>query len=376
MNVIITDKNELEALPYTSIQQYLSARNWRRIEAYGDFACIYRHETHGELIVPNTNKVAGYARVVADILKRLSHVEKCDQITLYRNISEVGFDVIRLRVPVAERGTVPIQVGMSTLENALRLMKSAVHSTDKAEKFAAQYGGVNSTQGKEFLSHLRLGQTEQGSFVLPLLSPISNDIAKKKEDNAFPSVPYSRQVTKRLTKALKAAQRAIQTSTSENILHTFLPAIAEGVSVNLCKSLSAIIETTHDLDISVSWATSSPEKEESFKISFSSYDGERLKEAAKVIEKHDPKPNIILQASVTDLHRDPEENGSERITIKAKMDGKEVKITAKLDEYLYRNAVIAHQHNTIIHIKGTLLKNGKKWIMENVIYLDHEPYLL
>ena len=80
---------------------------------------------------------------------------------------------------------------------------------------------------KDYVDHVRLGQTERGSFILTILSPHAYD--PPEEHPSMFDAPFGRRVSERLGVALQAVDVAITASVSEGV-KAFEQATAAGVS--------------------------------------------------------------------------------------------------------------------------------------------------
>jgi hypothetical protein len=108
------------------------------------------------------------------------------------------------------------------------------------------------------MNQMRLGQTDQGSFVVTLLTPVLPPAVRVLHQSAHDSnAPIARRATRRLLYALLEARQAIERSSMADE-RAFEGAWGRGVSANLCEALACLTARFTSLDIDVSWARTRP----------------------------------------------------------------------------------------------------------------------
>jgi hypothetical protein len=100
---------------------------------------------------------------------------------------------------------------------------------------------------RAYLDRVRLGQTEQGSYVVTLLSPIGTDAAEAERAGRLPlEDPFPRTAVAMLARALETARdTAERVAAGVGRLETFHETVEAGVSANLCDSLAKIGGRSH-----------------------------------------------------------------------------------------------------------------------------------
>ena len=127
---------------------------------------------------------------------------------MYRDLATSDRDVIRVGAPEAEDdGSVHIEAGVELVVHARDLVLSAACSAwDPRPTYRA--GKVR--RADEYMNRVRMGQTEQGSFVVTLLAPVPPAIEQTQLWPSESEEPYERLVTRRLAGGLDAAAAAIE----------------------------------------------------------------------------------------------------------------------------------------------------------------------
>ena len=135
---------------------------------------------------------------------------------------------------------------------------------------------------------MRLGQTEQGSFVVTLLSPVVPPLMQLTFDLGSEQLPeddsLERRMTKHLASALRAARKAIE-GTVGGESDAFAEVVSKGVSANLCEALDTMIAPFSTMDVSFVWARTRPMLKAREAISFSNDNAPILREAARAFRQ-------------------------------------------------------------------------------------------
>src|SRR5262249_39106110 len=120
-----------------------------------------------------------------------------------------------------------------------------------------------------FLDGLRLGHTERGSFVIPVISPLGTVRAPADEVVPRTDEPFGRFATVGLSSALTAVEIALRESRRTDDLRPFANAIADGVSADLCDAIGELTragrardsidgDSAGAVDIHFSWSPTRP----------------------------------------------------------------------------------------------------------------------
>lgn len=336
---------------------YASSVGWARVEAYGDYSDIYFADGLPEIVLPRTQDISDYAEVVSQLIQIFAHVADMDELSIYRDLVVSDRDMIRVRASDdGIDGSVEAEAGATLIRGACDMIFAAACSLREPRPFYR-----TSKEARNYLRQMRLGQTEQGSFVITLLSPsitlpqqaLSEELESIKDD------PVGRRVTKRLSKALKATRNATsKATTGDNSL--FPEVVRYGVSANLCEALAALAEPFQELDVSLVWARTLPMETIRDDVHFVRNDAPVLLQAARLFRALESRPEVRLIGYVKKLKRDEEEIAG-TITLQALHEGKVLSVTTILDQSDYGKAIEAHETRARIVVKGNLERIGQRW---------------
>ncbi len=290
MQLTIHDREALRAISPAALSAYARIAGWSRHEPYREHSDIYIGDTLPEIVVPQTARLGDYASAVATLIETFAQVAGQDELTVYRSLVTADRDVIRIRAAESDDGSLGLTDGVSLVEGARDMVLSVACSLhDPRSVYRA---GAN-RDAAELLRQMRLGQTDQGGFVVTLLTPVvPPPMPALFEDPDDCNAPIARRMTRRLVEALAAAHRAVERAGSGDG-GAFAEAVASGVSANLCEALVRIIEPFPALDVGVSWARTRPMTMPGTVSRFGQADAALLREAARSLRERAPKPRRI-----------------------------------------------------------------------------------
>jgi len=368
MKATITDTDALGAVAPNAIHAYLRARGWRHVEAYGDKGDVYGLDDAPEIVAPASSDFGDYAFRVSEIVDILGRVEDRAQLQILRDLGAATADLIRVRAPEAEEdGSISIGEGVTFIEQSRDLLMAAACAA-KHPRATFRAGSVR--EAADYLSGVRLGQTERGSFVVTLLSPVPPSLGTADlfdcEDprHAFAHAPFERRVAHTLVDSLSAIKEAIALTNRGGNIEVFRERIGRGVSANLCRALSGLINAGEGVGISLNWALTRPALDGVTPPSqiFAPADGAVLGEAAILLASRDSRLNERLEGFVTRLRRE-EDNGPGRVTIKALIDGELRSVSMDLGPEGYDKIATAYDGRCTVLVEGELKSRGHRWTL-------------
>lgn len=381
MRVEIRDKEALSRLSLIDIRGYLVSLGWKLTGSYGDVATVFE-KTDGrgrefELLLPKREELADYAERIADVVATLSSVEGREQLSIYYDLVKSGFDVMRFRASEAdEAGTIALENGVALYDHARDLIAAAANAAIKPKR---AYRGNSPTIAKNYVDSLRLGQTEVGSYILTVVSPVPPAL----ESDQLPLLPelgegeepFPRTVTRTLVRALRATKHAVTEATATGRIDPFEAAIQAGVSANLCEAIAQLVENGTNVDISVSWSRVRPAPEATSVYVFTRDNARILTEAATTFREQEPQSDTTIEGFVIGLNREPQEFDG-KAKIRGFFDGQIRTLTAQFNVSDYRKVVEAHDKKLRVRVDGDVLRRGPFQYLENarnlIIFEDDE----
>lgn len=373
MRTSIEDSAALRAIAPAALVAYVLGEGWSRTERYGEHSDVYERGGSSELILPGTDALGDYPAIVADALRILAREQSRDELQIYRDLIGADRDVIRVRAPHADDdGSVSIDAGVELVSQARDMLLAAACA---AKDPRASYRAGKVKDAATYMDRVRLGQTEQGSFIVTLLAPVPPALDITNQGTFWPmegEEPFDRKVTRTLAKSLEAARAAAEAVVRGNGMSAFQQAVRQGVSANLCDALSTLISKGAGLEVSLTWARTRPAPETRRVVQFSESEGEIFQEAARQFRSMEPRPDETLDAFVVALDRQPAA-GQGRVTLKTFIDGQAVSVRTILPSVMYHQAVVAHDEGHTVAVTGDLKRQGQRWVLDNPRNLQAIP---
>ncbi len=364
MKVHISDSAALHAILPASIVAYVYAQGWLRTGTYREYSGVFKDVSGRELIIPETTDLADYPNVVSDILRILSRVEGRGELEVYRDISVSGNDVIRFRSPEGQDdGSIRIDDGIAIFSEAKAMLEAAACAAT-GQRSVYRAGSIK--DASQYMKRVKIGQTEQGSFIATLLAPVPPNLEMRQQMEMWPQYedePYDRKVTRKLAESLLQVAKLGDLKAGESTIKAVDISVAHGASANLYEALVGLIEAGGNIGISITWASTRPTPEKRCLIGFREESVELYKEAARVLRQREPYPDVKLLGFVTGLNRGPEVTEG-RVTIKTIVDGKATSVFSRLDGEQYQTALRAHERQLSVSLIGDLTRRGERWAVE------------
>ena len=370
MRATVRDTEALKAVSPAALSAYARAAGWSKVETYGDHSDIYSARERPEIILPRTERLGDYTDVVSRLIEIFSDAAETDELSLYRDLMTADRDVIRVRASENDDGAVAVNDGLDLLRGARDLLLAAACSLRHPRPL---YRADSNREAAKHVQRIRLGQIEQGSFTITLLTPMvappmQPAFGALADDWIPEDDPVERQITIRLTGALTAARTATERTVS-GTGDAFFDAVGQGVSANLCEALVTLIEPFPTLTVSVTWARTLPRRTARETIRFGRTDVPILREAARSFRNREPQPDARVFGIVQRLKRDEAETDG-NITLRASIDGRNQSVAALLEQFDYERAIRAHQAKAPIVMEGDLERIGQRWRLLNARVVD------
>ena len=385
MKAKIQDMDALRALTPLELTAYLRSKGWKQqMDLHGKaFLWLYEGE-HGEseVTVPLRREFADYALRVQEVIQTVSKVEQRSELEVLRDLLTATADLVRVRAPDvdSDTGSLPLELGVQFVKCSRDMvLAAACAALNKRAYFAKR----KAQQAMDYLSHVRMGQTEHGSFVLTILSPVAPELRPTQEPMPFiteVSEPYERQVTRTLMRSLASLDEAARSAVVNGDMAPFQAAIPKGVSANLCEAIVGLAEVTsgRGLDIQVSWARSRPIAEEfPHRVYFADDRIPIISEAARLFKETTPSDDFEIEGWVKRLDRGHEVVEGE-VTVVAPVDDQLRFVVMRLDRANYSKAVTAHEQRQTVRCTGELVREGRGYRLKDprhfeIVMADDNP---
>lgn len=347
------DKTALRSINPNQIKAYLSHRNWVFEGKIGDFASIWHRaseeEFEYEVLIPEDVSLRDYESRVQDAIKSIANYEHRNETDILKDITNYFSDTVSIRVVHSdvENGTIPLEDGVKLFEMAKDLLSSAAMSTISKKRY---FYGARSAEASSFLSKVRLGQTEIGSYIVNVLVPLDS----RKERDLFDAVSFSRHVTFTLGNGLSSLKKITELQGAD--LMSYEGLVNAGISANMCDALIGLSGENRNRDFDVGISYSIAEENHAIlnaKYYFDSKEIDKIEKISSYLKENYVIDNITLSGPVQKLDRDSREDVG-TVTIVALVGDRERAVAFELSSENYHEAVQAHDKKLIVEITGDI----------------------
>ncbi len=248
MKTTIRDKDALQKLSPLSFSSYLSSNHWHELKDNDEQTSVWIKDDE-EILIPVDPSLRDYPLRIFEALRTLEDVEARDQSQIYRDVSRANFDCIRISVNHSgiKNGNIPIEIGARMYSKAYDLVAASAYSTNSPKPF---YRGGRPKAVNDYLKQTKFGQSEEGRYIVTILSPVAPRSDKLRE------TPFSRLVTEKLHSSLNALLKSTVEYASKKDIEIFKEVIKTGISANFCDAVSGMIgEEGLDINANFSWSS-------------------------------------------------------------------------------------------------------------------------
>lgn len=366
MNITIHDRMAMKALKPLEVASYLRSKGWIKSENIGDKASLWTIVKNGEdeldVTLPLKRELGDYALRMGEVINTLAETEERSSLEILSDIQSIRADVVRIRAlgSQAEHGSLPLGSAIRLVESSRdMLLSAACAAVDKRPFFAKR----KVQQAIDYINQVHMGQTERGSFVITILSPVLPEL--RQGQAPLPEIelpdPFERQVTKTLMNALVALDQAAKSASLEDSIEPFKEAVRLGVSANLCDSIVGLSQVccNERVEIGMSWSPSRLVPNDIKNVIYFDADVVPvIKEAAKQFREISSIDDYDIEGVVTRLDRSPNATEGD-VTVTASIEGRMRPITLRLGQDIYSQAVQAHNDRKTVQCIGELVKEGR-----------------
>ena len=336
------------------LARYAEIHGWSRGAPYGEGSHIYV-SGRGEMIVLPTNINALDYEILADqAVKAFAHFADTDPRTMYDEIKCFDRDVIRIRAISfdTKHGSINLKDGKAFIDNTWNILKAVASDVKRTAGWEKQGTGW-------LLEGFRLEQTEVGSFAVAISTPPVPDTP---DDQILR--PPQRHVPERLAEALVSTRELADARKDE----TACRGARHTLSADWCTRLADMVEPFEGVEFGLTWARTAPLQQTVTTTFNAEADLQIIRELAVSLRRDaatEEYHNVNFQGYVEVLKNPKPENSQSTVTIKAKVDERDIAIRAVLTPDDYRLACNASPTKSNVVVSGSrLFKAGRSWVLE------------
>jgi hypothetical protein len=363
MKAAIYDPAALKAVLPVELAAYLRAHGWTEARHVGDRAVLWSHHhesKHFDIVMPLRRDLADYETRIAEALDTLEAVEGRSQIEIIKNLYTASADVVRVpaKPDGSSSGMVGIDEGVELVRHARELVMAAACSADQKR---AVFPSRKPNNALNYMKGAKFGQTEHGSYVITIISPVSTPPGAILSEGLVPEEPFGRRVIHTLASAVVEVRAAALRAAVNGKISEFDATVRSGVSANLCDAIVGISEVSPNdgFNIDISWASSLPvEGKQPNSIRIPSDTISIVKDASRHFREANPREEFEIEGIVVGLTKEPTSTiGTVRLL--AFVDERPRKVSIDLSEEDYQLATRAHYQRRPVACVGELIKEGR-----------------
>jgi hypothetical protein len=350
-----------------ALERYLPAHGWEEEPVPTPLLKQWLHQTaRARVQVPQDATLIDFGWLMERAVEQLARVEgRTAPQALEALRDAMTHDIVRVRIGGA--AALPLESGVAAIDALPRLLQAAALAT---HRLSATYTSRPPNHIRSYLAALTLKQTEVGSFVLRLASPLEGPPEPTPPQTSLLSpTPLGRRVVAQLISSLEAAAHAAAQATQAQRLDPLEQAVSQGVSANLLEALSAFGDASQEgFSVEVDWSLAVEPPSLPRAVSFERAWLPKLREAAAAFRSPPEAPrHVRLVGLVYKLESPPDTEGERprtgTIHVSTVLDGRPRKVQAVLSGPDYYLAAQAHRDEAFISLEGTLEPLGRAWAL-------------
>jgi hypothetical protein len=310
------------------------------------------------LLLPHIESAPDYADRVSMAIEQLAQIQEEPAEAIRQKIALVHFDVAPMRAsdPAGIDDSIPLEAGYELYTAARKMIVAAAGATIRRQ---SHFGRSLPLAAREHSRSVRIGQTQRGSYIVPIISRARFGVAANQPPEEHLDVDveeslFDRRVLTTFAGALGVLQ---ELSDSHRTAHPteIADAVSVGVSRELCASLAGALDAQEisSIDISFEWSPAATRpRDVPASVSFSDASAELLHDLADSLKVLDRPREDVIFGIVTDLRNRPSDPES-RVGVETVINRRRRNVWMKLTPEQYEVAKQCHEHSKVM-VRGRL----------------------
>lgn len=320
------------------VVRYLAATGWRQPDEVGEVGGLWRHPTSQHLLpVPNELVEGGIDWQV--IAERVGMLEGATAADVAARLGGEAVDIANLRAAkdLVIRDTIPYAAGVTLVQSSWTMLRSSATTALGQRALIRNY----SKTGDELIASARMAHTRKGSFIIPIVLPLSEPSpAKKQEPPTLPDMgittvpePPERRVMRTFAEALATLDRKVVQPEREPRASVDPDLIRSGVSHQFVAALHRVLtdESVEEFSAAFEWTPlGGPAPKGVTTVSVPATASERIGNVARRLKSR-TTPRVAEQfvGPIQGVHRDHDaETG--RVTVEIARNGRTTSVSVNV----------------------------------------------
>lgn len=357
--------------------QYLSLKGWHEISTLfeGKVRQFLAPNEEYAILIPMTKDFSDYYHVMHDSLLTVETFDNKTLNALFNVLINPSSDILKWRI--ADDNTSLGAISFNTMLDNIDNIKNILATTCIDIMSPSQYHKkVMVTDVQNQIASYKFGQTEIGSYILNLVSPLGFYQYQLFDPNVE-ELPINRRINMRMLKNINDIQQSVLDNSSqldENVA-------SGNISVNFLNALTKIYDDNKDSDVSISaaWDVNIPTIIEN-PVSSLTLCPRCIEKVAQTAEKYTPTQEQNVQKTyygkITNISGAPEVDSREKLVITLASIGDEnqkVTVKVELDNSIYSHIVTdAFENGANVKVTGinTITAKTIKLLNAEIVKLD------
>jgi hypothetical protein len=372
MNLII---DEIEKLSPEYLVELFQHFNWKQYSARPGYYEAWRDEKENEsfeILIPLMQDAEDYPymaqRALKALISRYGHAA-VEAATLLAKKHEKSLETSTWSQATEDSGLIPWRTGEELFRTARLQFAAAAKSTQQASR---NHRSTKPYIATDFLSKTMMGQTGAGSFIISAYTEADAKIFSSnfaKEDSALiakeGTMFRGSDILDTYENALEATRVGLSEYRKSPRIEVFLEKVASGLSSELLMALSLMVDggQTH---IQMQRRRTNAQKFVTKEQVFEKSEGPTLESVASKLALNPDPITVELIGEVVMLKRSAtttDKIQEIQLIVSEGADIRSAKIELRDEDYVA--AQRAHHQETNMTIRGTLVKEGRSWRLQN-----------
>lgn len=330
------------------VVRYLAATGWLPPEEIGDRGGLWRHpKSHNLLPVPNELVEDGIDWQV--ITERVAMLEDAIVADVAARMGGQAVDIANLRAAkdLVIRDTIPYTAGVTLVQSSWTMLRSSATTALGQRALIRNY----SKTGDGLIASARMAHTRKGSFIIPILLPLTEPKPAekgKKEPPSFPGMeltavpePPERRVMRTFAEALATLDREVVQPEREPRAGIDSDLVRSGVSHQFVAALHRVLteESVEEFSAAFEWTPlGGPAPKGLSNVSVPAAASERIGNVARRLKSRGG-PRVVEQfvGPIQGVHRDHDaDTGS--VTVEIARKGRTTSVSVNVSASLLDEA--------------------------------------
>jgi hypothetical protein len=244
------------------IRDYAKSLGWSLLpEAVKDRLFVLTHPElrPRQIVIPMDPSAPDYVEAVQIAIQKLADLHGLSLSHVLIGVQTAREDTqwYRITSPSWSMDSLPLSFAASLVQAAQQILLASACTVLKPQ---THHPRLHRSEAQQLVDSARFNQTERGSFVFSVSCPINALDVQAPLPLHGAAVPFVRQTTWTINRALQKLVDAVETDTMDTLIEETRSSNAPILSSNLCEAVSRLHDESigNDVELSFAWAASAP----------------------------------------------------------------------------------------------------------------------